>query len=106
MAAPQVELVRNDTLPNFGGTVDFDLTGYTVTLHIKFPTVLVKTGTVSDCTSTSSSYDFIFGLTDLSQVVGTYEFEIQFDDGSDGIITYKKDENGKTLKLKLKDEIA
>lgn len=104
--AAQIELVRNDTLPNFGGTVDFDLTGYTVTLHIGFPTVLVKTGTVSSCTSTSSNYAFTFGATDLSAVVGTYAFEIQFDDGADGIITHKEDSDGKALKLKLVDEIA
>ena len=104
--AAQIELVRNDTLPNFTGTVDFDLTGYTVTLHVDFPTTLVKTGVVSSCTATSSNYAFTFAVTDLSAVVGTYEFEIQFDDGSDGILTYKEDSNGKTLKLKLVDEIA
>ena len=104
--AAQIELVRNDTLPNFGGTVDFDLTGYTVTLHIGFPTVLVKTGAVSSCTAASSKYDFTFGATDLSAVVGTYAFEIQFDDGAGGVKTYKEDSDGKTLKIKLVDEIA
>lgn len=104
--AAQIELVRNDTLPNFGGTVDFDLTGYTVTLHINFPTVLVKTGVVSGCTAESSNYDFTFISTDLTAVVGTYAFEIQFDNGAGGIITYKDDSNGKALKLKLVDEIA
>ena len=102
----QIELVRNDTLPNFGGTVDFDLTGYTVELHINFPTVLTKTGTVSDCTSSLSNYNFTFLTNDLSAAVGTYEFEIQFDDNSGGIKTYKKDSNGDKLKVKLVDEIA
>ncbi|MCK5679954.1 hypothetical protein KAI46_03990 [bacterium] len=102
----QIELVRNDTLPNFGGTVDFDLTGYTVTLHIGFPTVLIKTGTVSSCTSTSSNYDFTFAPTDLSAVAGIYDIEIQFDDGAGGVITYKKDSRDKLLKLNLLDEIV
>ena len=104
--ATQITLVRNDTLPNFGGTVDFDLTGYTVTLHIGFPTALVLIGTVSDCTAETSNYEFTFAPTDLSAIVGIYFFEIQFDDGASGIITYKEDSDGKALKLKLVDEIA
>jgi len=104
--AAQIELVRNDTLPNFGGTVDYDLTGYTVTLHIDFPTVITKTAVISDTSSTSSAYDFTFNATDLSADAGTYAFEIQFDNGSGGIVTYKEDSNGKALTLKLKDEIA
>ena len=102
----QVELVQNDTLPNFGGTVDFDLTGYTVELHIGFPTPLVKTGTIFNCTPTSSEYAFTFVTGDLDAPVGTYTFEIQFDNNSGGIITYKEDDNEKQLKLKLREEIA
>ncbi len=102
----QIELVRNDTLPNFGGTVDFDLTGYVVTLHLKFPTVLVKVGVTSNETATSSDYDFTFVTGDLDVVIGTYDFEIQFDNDSGGIITYKEDERGKQLKVKIKEEIA
>ena len=104
--AAQIELVRNDTLPNFGGTVDFDLTGYTVTLHIDFPSILVKTAVISDTSPTSSKYDFTFETGDLTSPKGTYDFELQFYDGGNGIITYKEDEKGAKLKLKLKDEIA
>ena len=106
MAAQIIELVRNDTLPNFSGTVDYDLTGYTVTLHIGFPTTLIKTAAISNCTSTSSDYAFTFVDGDLSAEIGPYDFELQFDDGSGGIITYKKDSNGELLKLKLLSEIA
>lgn len=102
----QIELVQNDTLPEFGGTVDFDLTDYTVELHIDFATPLVKTGTVSNCTSTSSDYNFSFDPGDLDVKAGTYKFEIQFDNGSDGIITYQEDSDGKQLKVKIKEEIA
>jgi len=106
MAAAQIEMVKNDTLPNFGGTVDFDLTGYTVTLHIGFTPVLIKTGVVSDASSSSSKYDFTFVEGDLDVDSGTYSFEIQFDNGSDGIVTYQEDSDGETLKVKIKDEIA
>jgi len=98
----QIELVRNDTLPNFGGTVDFDLTGYTVELHIDFPTALIKTADPS----TGNDYNFTFDTDDLSAPVGTYAFEIQFTNVAGQDITYKKDNNGKKLKLKLVDEIA
>ena len=104
----QIKLTRNDTLPKFGGEVDFDLTGYIVTLHIKFPAVLTKTATILTTSESSSTFEFVFETGDLSAVVGTYDFEIQFDDGADpaGIITYYEDENEDQLKLKLRDEIA
>lgn len=102
----QIELVRNDTLPNFGGSVDFDLTGYVVQLHIDFAVPLIKTGVVSNCTASSSDYDFTFVTGDLDETPGTYQFELQFDNGNGGIITYKEDGSGNKLKVKLKDEIA
>lgn len=104
--AAQIELVRNDTLPNFGGTVDFDLSGYIVTLHIDFATPLIKTATILTTGASESTFEFEFETGDLSAVIGTYGFEIQFDDDLGGIITYKEDDAGKILKVKLKEEIA
>jgi hypothetical protein len=68
--------------------------------------VLVITGTVFNCTAASSEYGFDFGPTDLSAAPGTYEFEIQFDDGAGGVITYSEDGDGNKLKFKLREEIA
>ena len=105
--AAQIEMVRNDTRPNFSGAVDFDLTGYTVTLHIGFNPVLIKTGTILTAGATESTYEFEFVTGDLVDDAGVdYLFEIQFDDNAGGIITYKKDKLEKLLKLRLLEEIA
>ena len=106
MASAQIELVRNDTLPVFGGTVDFDLTGYTVTVHFQFPIVLEKNATILTAAASASTFEVVFIVGDLDVAVGTYSFEVQFDDGSAGIITYQEDDDGKTLKVKIKEEIA
>jgi len=102
----QVELTRNDTLPNIGGTVSYDLTGYTITLHINFAIPLVKTATILTATITESTFEFVFAAGDLSATAGTYGFELQFDDGFGGIITHKKDIMERLLKFKLLDEIS
>ena len=104
--AAQIKMTRNDTRPNFTGTVDFDLTGYTITLHLKFSTVLIKTGTILTTSETKSTYTFVFVTGDLDVAAGTYDFEVQFDDGSDGIITYSEDDDEGKLKLKIREEIA
>jgi hypothetical protein len=104
--AAQIEMVKKDTRPNFTGTVDFNLSGYTVTLHINFPTVLIKTGAILTTSEDESTYAFDFIPGDLDVALGTYDFEVSFDDGDDGIITYSKDSGGKQLKLKIRKEIA
>jgi len=101
-----IELVQNDTRPKITGSVGFDLSGYTVTLHIAFSTVLIKTATILTTGSTESTFEVVFVAGDLDVVVGKYAWELQFDDGSDGIVTYKKDADGDSLKLKILEEIA
>jgi len=104
--AHQIELVRNDTLPKIGGSVEYDLSGYTVTLHINFPTVLVKTATILTTSLTESTFEFEFIVGDLDAAVNVYKFELSFDNGSGGIVTYQEDTTNAKLKLKLKEEIA
>ena len=105
--AAQIKMTRNDTRPNFSGGVDFDLTGYIVTLHIAFNPVLVKVATILTTSVTESTYEFVFVTGDIVAPAGVdYDFEIQFNDGADGIDTYAEDENEKTLKIRLRDEIA
>lgn len=101
-----IELVQNDTRPDFIGRVEFDLSGYEVEMHIAFQPVLIKAATILTTDPSESTFKIEFATGDLDVPVGTYKWELQFDDGDNGITTYKKDSNGEILKFKILEEIA
>lgn len=105
----EIRFVAGDTLPALRGTLTeddgtpVDLTGATVTLHINYATVLVKTASIIDAAAGQWQVDW--QPTDL--VAGKWTYEIQIDDGSGGVRTWNRDSTtDRQLTLVVDAEVA
>ena len=105
----EIAYVAGDTLPSFRGTLSnddgtpYDLSGCTVTMHIKYGTVLKKTASLLDAQQGKFLVEWL--PTDLR--AGKWLYEIQIEDGSGGIITFNRlPANGRNLTLAIDPQIA
>jgi len=80
-----VNYVEGDTKPDLvGRLVDVDISGFTIELHIDFPTPLVKTATIDD--AENGEFSISWEPTDL--VKGRYKAQIEVTDADGKIETF------------------
>lgn len=105
--ARRLYFVGGDTNPNIEGVykdaegTPIPIAGYTIKLHIKYPTILVK---IADLTTPANGeFEFTWEAGDL--IAGVYDAEIEVTDDTGKIITAHKNSEGKRFQLVIDKEI-
>jgi len=102
-----IRLIQEDTLPLLSGVVSKDdgapedITGWVISLHINYPTPLVKVATIP--VGTDGYYQFEWETGDL--VPGAWEAEIQITSVI-GTQTFQRTQDDEVLKLLIHPQIA
>lgn len=98
-------LTVGDTGPALTGTLNANLTGATVVVHIKRPdrTVVIKTATVTD--ALTGAWSIAWSAGDLSQA-GAYTVEVQVTFSNFTIQTFGTDKRGGAVLFFVRGEIA
>lgn len=101
-----LKLTVGDTAPTLTGTVNADLTGATIAIHIlraADDSVINRTGTIVTPATGAWSLPLVTG--DLS-VPGVYYLEVQATFAGGAIQTFREDANGRRTQFKVANQIA
>jgi hypothetical protein len=97
-----------DTAPALSGTVNADLTGATLEVHVRRPdaTVITKTATSSDESATSSTWTAEDWAVDDLSVVGRHLFEVEVTFAGGAVQTFVLDSDGLPAEFFVRNQYA
>jgi hypothetical protein len=100
-----LELTTGDTAPTLTGTVNADLTGSAIVVHIQRPdaTVISRAGTIVGASAGTWSLALIAG--DLT-IRGTYYVEVEVTFSGGKIETFRKDSTGNRTSFRVELQLA